>query len=442
MTRTLLRGATVITMAPHRPDSETLDILVEDNRIAATGADLDAGDAEVVDLRGRIIIPGLVNAHQHTWQTALRSLGADWTLLQYLSQTRGPIARHYRPDDVHIGNLAGALNQVNCGTTTLADFSHNLPTPEHADAALEALQQSGIRAVFLHGAAVPAPDAAHPVDEVDRLLAATAGGKSLVRVGMAIGGPQFSTPEVAVSDFRAAAERGLIASMHQSGGRPAEAWEAVRDAGLLGPTINVVHGAGLTDTWLQTLIDAGASFTITPEIELAHGHGTPITAPLLRLGGAPSLGVDTETGVTGELLAAARIALAHQRGIDHDRSRADTGMMAMEPTVTGKQALSWATTEGARALGLADRIGRLEPSLQADLVAIDARTLNLWPVHDPIATALRAGTGDIEAVMIGGTWRKRDHQLRDVDIDDLKNRLIESSQRLLASAEQPAPARC
>jgi 5-methylthioadenosine/S-adenosylhomocysteine deaminase len=431
----LLRGAQVITMAPDRPDCERIDVLIEDDLITQTGTALEPDGADVVDMRGRILIPGLINAHLHTWQTALRSIGANWTLPQYFANARDRIAPHYRPDDVYIGNLAGALNQINCGTTTLGDWCHNNPTPAHSDAAVAALQDASIRAVFLHGAPGRSPDAGHPLEEVDRLLGTTA-STSLLTVGMAIRGPQLSSPDVAVADFRAAAERGVVASMHQSGGEPAPAWDAVHRAGLFGPSTNVVHGAGLTEDWLKLLVDAGVSFTITPENELGHGHGQPITAPLLRYGTAPSLGIDTETAIGGELLTAARVALAHQRGVDHERSRRSTGEMAATPTVTCKQALSWATVEGARALGVADQVGRIEPGMQADVVAIDARALNLWPVHDPVATALHAGVGNIEAVIVAGRWRKRGHRLVDVDLDDLKSRLLESGERLAGSVGQ------
>jgi 5-methylthioadenosine/S-adenosylhomocysteine deaminase len=429
VTRILLRGAQVITMAPGRPDSERIDVLIEDDLITQAGTGLESAGADVVDLTGRIVIPGLINAHLHTWQTALRLIGADWTLPQYFAHVRGRVAPHYRPDDVHISNLVGALNQINCGTTTLGDWCHNNPTPEHSDAAVAALQTAGIRAVFLHGSPARAADVGHPLEEVDRLIGVT-GSASLVTVGMAILGPQLSTPEVAVADFRAAAQRGIVASMHHSGGEPAPAWDAVRRAGLFGPTTNVVHGEGLTEDWFKLLVDAGVSFTITPENELGHGHGQPVTAPLLRYGAAPSLGIDTETAIGGELLTAARVALAHQRGVDHEHSRRITGEMAATPTVTCKQALSWATVEGARALGVADRVGRIEPGMQADVVAIDARALNLWPVHDPVATALHASVGNIEAVIVAGQWRKREHHLIGVNLDELKNRLLDSGDRL------------
>jgi 5-methylthioadenosine/S-adenosylhomocysteine deaminase len=440
VSRLLLRGAAVITMSPNRPDAERVDILIEDDRIGDIGEHCDRPGAEIVDLPGRIVMPGLVNTHLHTWQGALRLLGADWTLLEYLHRVHADIAPRYAPEDVYIGNLAGALNQINCGTTTLGDWCHNNPTAEHTDAAVAGLQKSGIRAAFLHGTPNRNPNAAHPLDEVDRLLDGPVRGQKLLTVGMAIGGPQFSTPDVAVADLRAAQERGLVASMHQSGGEPAPAWEAVRAADLLGPRTNVVHGAGLTDDWLAALVDLGVTVTTTPENELSQGHCAPITGRLLRLVAAPSLGTDTDTATSGEILNAARVALACQRGHDHEQHRREAGMMLNTASISSKQALSWATVEGATALGLADKVGRLEPGMQADLVIIDARGLNLWPAHDPIATALHAGIADIEAVMIAGVWRKRDHSLVDVDLDDVRGRVCESGERLLRAGQPSDPA--
>lgn len=433
MSRILLRGAQVITMAPDRPDAEHVDILVDGDRILSVDESIEASGAEVVDFSGRILIPGLVNAHLHTWQTALRSVGADWTLMQYLTHLHGECVGHYTPADMHIGNLAGALNQINCGTTTLGDWCHNVLSPEHADAAVEGLVQAGIRAVFLHGTPYRAPDIAHPLAEIDRLLDGPVRAHALLTVGMALQGPQYSSAETAVADFRAGAERGLVVSMHQSGGEPSPGWEAVRAAQLFGPLTNIVHGSGLPDDWIKTLVEAGVTFTTTPENELGQGHGAPVTGSLLRLGAAPSLGTDIDTAVPGKLLTAARIALAHQRSVDHAQHRQTTGGYADAPSVTGKQALAWATVEGAKALGLAGQVGRIEVGMQADLVAVDARALNLWPAHDPVAAVLHADIANIEAVMVAGSWRKRDHALLASGLDEVKDQLRASGERLLRS---------
>ncbi|GAB3932604.1 amidohydrolase family protein [Kribbella albertanoniae] len=447
MSRTLLRGAHVITMAPDRPDWEDADVLVEGTQIVAVGTNVlpatshgaDAHEeVDVVDCTGRIIMPGLVNAHLHTWQTGLRFIGSDWTLSQYLQHTHGSIARHFRPEDMYIGTLAGAVSQIDGGITTIGDWCHNTPTADHADAAVDGLLQSGVRAVFLHGTSHAAP-AHRQLREIDQLLDGPVRTHDLLTLGMAIRGPQLSPAAAAIADFRAAHERGIVVSMHQSGGDLKPAWDAVHKAGLFRPGTNIAHGTGLTDEWVRTLVDAGVTFTTTPENELGQGHGAPITAQLLPLGDAPSLGTDTDCVVAGDLLTSARVALAYQRGLDHDRRRRTHGIFSMEPTVTSKQALSWATLEGARALGLADRVGRLQPGLQADLIVIDTRAPNLWPAHDPIAAALYSSFGNIEAVMIAGHWRKREHTMLAIDLDRINEQLERSSDHIVGQFRDPGP---
>ncbi|MEV0080025.1 amidohydrolase family protein [Nocardia neocaledoniensis] len=433
MSRTILRGADVVTMAPGRPDSERVDILVDGGEIAAVGVGLDADAAELVDLGGRIVIPGLVNAHLHTWQTAMRLTGADWTLPEYLAHAHGEAARHYQPEDMRIGTLAGALSQINSGVTTIGDWCHNCGTPDHADAAIEGLQQAGIRAVFMHGTPHAFLDRAHDVSEIDRLLSGPIGATDLLSAGMAIKGPQLSKPAVAIADLRAAAERGLLASMHQSAGAPGPGWEAVRSAGLWSPLTNIVHGTGLTDTWVKTLTDAGVTFTSTPENELGQGHCTRLTEQLLRLGSAPSLGTDTEAVVSGEILVSARLTLARARGEVHRAEYDQSGLGLPRVPITVRQALSWATVEGARALGLADQIGCIRPGMKADLVVVDARMLNLWSFHDTVAAALHAGAGNIESVMIGGKWRKRDHSVLHTEpAGQVQAELEDSGSRIVA----------
>ncbi|HSL36164.1 MAG TPA: hypothetical protein VK883_04985, partial [Arthrobacter sp.] len=178
MNGTLFKNATIVTMDPALGDLPEADLLVEDGRISAVGRDLPTDGRDVVDCRNRILIPGLVNAHMHTWQTALRAVASNWTLLEYFRHVHRGLATLFRPEDIHIATLLGGWNQINCGTTTLGDWCHNNPTPEHTDAAVDALFESGIRAVFLHGSPKPDPkpgqphfsEVPHPRGEVERLL--------------------------------------------------------------------------------------------------------------------------------------------------------------------------------------------------------------------------------------------------------------------------------
>jgi cytosine/adenosine deaminase-related metal-dependent hydrolase len=440
---TLLKGGNVISLAADHPDAFVGDVLIGDDRILAIGESLGAGGADVIDVTGRIIMPGLVNAHLHTWQTGLRGACSDWALGDYLRIMHGVIAPAFTPEDVRVATLAGALNQLACGTTTLGDWCHNNPTPAHTDAAIEGLQTSGIRARFLHGTPKPqarpgAPhfsEIAHSRTEIERLARGPlADHAAPVTLGMAILGPHFSTSDVSVQDIRLAKEWDLVASMHVSGASPIDrqAWTAVEQAGLFGPRLNLVHANHLADDLLARLVAAGASFTSTPEVELGMGHGEPIATRLLRLGALPSLGVDVESVISGEMLTVARFARAQQRAA----ANAALGSAApsdMGGPASSLQALMWATLGGARALGLDDHVGRLAPGYQADIVLVDTRALNLTPVHDPVATALQATPANIEAVMVNGQWRKLGGKLLAQNVDDLLDSLTASGRRLLAA---------
>lgn len=441
--RILLSGATILSMDPATGDLPRGDILIADGKIAAIAPRIEAGDAEQVDATGRIAVPGFVNAHMHSWQTGLRGLAADWTLLEYFRWLHAGLATLFKPEDIGIATLMGALGQIDAGTATLVDWCHNNPTPAHTDAAVEALAESGIRAAFFHGSPKPDPkpgephfsEVPHPRAEVERLRHGRfASDDSLLTLGLAILGPHYATLDVARADFRLAREFGLIASMHQGGGaaKTPGGWERLIAEGLVGPGINIVHGNDVPDELFGQLVDLGASFSVTPENEMTQGHGFPITGRLLARGAAPSLGVDLESILAGDMMGVARIALGMQRALDNAESRRETGAIPPTSTIRVRQALSWITIEGARMLGLDHRIGSLAPGKQADITLIDTRALHLQPVHDPAATVImQAGRGDIEAVMIAGRFAKRDGRLLAGGLDEKLARLAASGTRIV-----------
>ena len=425
MSRTVIRGATVITMDA-QGDLPLADLLVTDDRITEIAPSLRVDDAEVVDATGCIVIPGLVNAHMHTWQTALRGVAANWTLLEYFKNMHAGLATVFQPQDLHIATLMGSLNQLNCGTTTLADWCHNNPTPEHNDAAIQGLLESGIRAAFFHGTPKPDPkpgerpfwEVPHPRAEIERLMLKHQ-GHPLLSVQAAVLGPHYSTMEVALADFRMARELGIIASLHQGGGaaRTPDGWEKLEAAGLLGDNINIVHGHALTDDQLKRFCDLGMSFSAAAESEMSQGHGHPITGRLRQFGRAPSLGVDLESVLSGDMLSQARIALGIQRSLDNVAYREQHGTIPPTSTITTREALSWVTLEGARMLKQEHRIGSLAAGKQADLVVIRASDLNMQPVHDPVSTVvMQTSLANIDSVMVAGRWKKRGGRLVGVDL--------------------------
>lgn len=435
----LIRGATIVTM-DRQGDLPQGDLLVQGDRIAAIAPALVADDAEVVDATGCILIPGLVNAHMHTWQTALRGVAANWTLLEYFRKMHAGLATAFTAEDLFIATRMGALNQLDCGTTTLADWCHNNPTPEHNDAAIEGLLSTGIRAAFFHGTPKPDPkpgerpfwEVPHPRREVERLLQAHQ-GKALLSIQAAVLGPHYSTLDVALHDFRMARELGLIASLHQGGGpaRTPEGWERLEQEGLLGPHVNIVHGHALSDDQLERFCALGMSFSAAAESEMSQGHGHPLTGRLRRFGRAPSLGVDLESVLSGDMLTQARIALGIQRSLDNVAHREVHGTIPSTSTITTREALSWVTVEGARMLQQLDRIGTLAPGKQADLVLVRATDLNMQPVHDPVSSVVfQASLANIDSVMVAGRWKKRAGRLLAGDLSGDLRKLRASGEKI------------
>ncbi len=443
MRRTLIRDATVITMDPALGDFRPGSILIEDDLIRAVGRQIGPVDAEIIDGHSFIVIPGLVNAHMHTWQTCLRGVSSNWTLLEYFRWMHAGLATRFLAEDIHIANLAGSLNQLNCGTTTLVDWCHNNPTPQYTDAAIDGLRESGIRAAFFHGSPKPDPkpgerhfsEVPHPRGEVERLLRGPfASRDQLMTLGLAILGPHYSTLEVCLHDFRMAREMGLIASMHQGGGpaKTPEGWDVLEREELIGDFVNVVHGNDLANDRLARFVDCGVTFSLAPENEMSQGHGHPIIGRLRKLGAAPSLGVDLESVISGDMLTAARIALAHQRCLDNAECRAISGEIPPTSTVPVRDALGWITVEGARMLRMQDRIGTLTAGKQADLVLIRVDAFNVWPVHDPVATVvLQSSLANVDSVMVAGVWRKREGKLLFGGLERVKEELARSGARIL-----------
>lgn len=441
----LIKGGDLVSMDDEIGDPANADILVDGGVIREIGTNLQAPpDAEVVDASDMIVIPGLVDAHLHTWQTALRGIAGDWSLTDYGRKMHTGLATVFRPEDIYIANLVGALNQIDSGVTTLFDWCHNNPTPEHTDRAIDALCESGIRAVFGHGtpkpklgpAGVPTSELLHPEDEVRRLREERfADEAALVTLALCIRGTDLASYEATAHDVRLARKYGAIASAHLGARLPhnrktPDGLLRLADAGLLGPDFNAVHANKLGDDELRVMIAAGCSFTMAPEVETQMGHGLPITGRLRDLGKAPSIGIDVESNISSEMLWAARFALQLQRGLDNQAVN-QSGREADAVTLQAREALAWATIEGARALRMEDRIGSLTPGKQADIILFRKGDLNLFPCNDPVETVLfQASSANIDTVMIAGAVVKRYGKLVCGDLDRHKEALVESGRRL------------
>jgi 5-methylthioadenosine/S-adenosylhomocysteine deaminase len=444
MGRILIRGGAVVTMEPRVADLPGGDVLIENDRIAAIAPNIPTPDgAQIIGAADCIVLPGLINAHVHTWQSALRGIAADWTVAKYMAAMHRGLATLFRPEDLYIANLMGALNQIHCGSTTLVDWCHNNPTPEHTDAAIEGLSESGIRAAFLHGSPKPNPKPGQkhfseipmPCGEIERLRKGRfASGEGLLTLGLAILGPYYSIYEVTRQDVELAHELDLLASMHVGGGVPiaARGFERLAGEGLIRGKFNVVHGNDLASDVIRMIIDHGGMFTVTAEIELQMGYGDPLTGQLLALRSPVSIGSDVEPAARGDLFSAMRVTLQHERNRRTMEIHGETGSRPEAIPVSCRQALEWATINGAKMLGLDDRIGSLAPGKQADVILLRSGDLNLFPVHDPIAsTVMQGGVANVDTVLIAGRVVKRGGKLLYADLEQKKSVLRRSGERIL-----------
>lgn len=287
--RTLITGGTVISMDPEIGDLDRGDVLVEDDVIVEVAEHIDASDAVVIDARDRVVMPGFVDTHRHTWQTAFRGVGVHWTFAQYLAAVHGTLKPHYQPADVYLGNLLGRLEALHSGVTTMLDWFHCGRTPDHVDAAAQGLRDAPGRSILCYGAGW---GTTAPVDDEIRRVRSELTGHRPVTMALGLRGPELTEMDTVTAELTLAADLGLRTSVHiETGGRHRPIAD-LHEHGLLSSTTTSVHANGVGDDELYMLADAGSSVSISPDVELKMGIGWPMTGRMLAAGCVPSLSTD------------------------------------------------------------------------------------------------------------------------------------------------------
>ncbi|OPG09600.1 amidohydrolase [Streptomyces sp. GKU 895] len=440
--RILLRAGHVLSLDPDIGDLQRGDVLIEDGRIAAVRPEISA-DAEVLDMTGRIVIPGFVDTHRHTWEASIRGVAPDATLDDYFVDILDTFAPLYTPEDVYAANLAGALECLNAGITTLVDWSHINNTPAHPDAAIQALTESGIRAQYAYGSANTSladywfeSKIAIPGDDVRRIRTEYfASDTGLLTLALATRGPGFCVNDVVTAEWALARDLGIPITVHVAMGRLAGRFGMVKQLhglGLLGPDTTYIHCCYLHEDEWRMVADSGGTVSVAPQVETQMGHGWPPVMKAIEHGLRPSLSIDVVTTVPGDMFTQIRAAFGAERA----RLNADcwqANMPVPNTMLTARQMLEIATRNGAHVAGLEDRTGSLTPGKRADVVAIDATALNVAPVHDPAAAVtLSADVSNVDTVIVDGVIRKRDGRLT-ADVARARRLVEESRDRLLAA---------
>ncbi|WP_328693435.1 amidohydrolase family protein [Streptomyces phaeochromogenes] len=426
-TKTLLTGGTVVSMDPAVGDLVRGDVLIEDGVIVEVAERVDAPDAEVIDATDRIVMPGFVDNHRHSWQTAFRGVGADWTFPEWALAMHRTVKPHYRPEDVYASTLLGRLEALHSGVTTMLDWYHVAGSHEHEDAAVAALRDAPGRSIFCLGAGWGTPD---PVDADVRRVRSDLAGDGLVTMALGLRGPEATGMDAVARELKLAAELGLRTSLHvdgdgASGGDGTRRPVAdLHEQGLLRDTTTFVHGNGISDEELRMLADAGSSLSVSPDVELKMGFGWPMTGRASAAGLRPTLSVDDVPSVGGDMFSTMRTAFAVQRGLDGG--------------LRSRDLLEFTTVEAARSCGLDTRTGTLAPGKDADIILLRTDDLTVFPVTDPVATIVSAGhPGLVDTVLVAGHVVKRDGVLVGADLPALRTRLLESRNRIAATAGVP-----
>jgi 5-methylthioadenosine/S-adenosylhomocysteine deaminase len=422
--KTLIRGGTVLSMDPALGDLPSGDVLIEGEKILAVGPDLSNGEVEVIDAEGMIVMPGFVDSHRHIWEGLLRNIGTDVPLegrTSYISFVLHKLAPAFRPEDAYVGNLVSALGAIDAGITTLLDWSHIQDSPAHTDAVIQALDDSGLRAVFAYGFPWWGKwEERQPSWFVRAATEHFSSKDQKLTLALAAPGPEFTDFEITRDHWKLARETDARITTHVGVGSYGQdgKLQEFGEAGLLGADTTYIHCTTLNETEIQMIVDTGGTVSLASPVEMMMGHGMPPIQKFLDRGLRPSLSVDVETNVPADLFNQMRSVLGLQRAIATAEGKTP---------VSTREVLGYATVEGAKANGLETKVGTLTPGKQADVILLRTDRMNVTPLNDP-ATAVVAGmdTGNVDTVLIGGRVMKRHGRLLHVDWPALRDKAAES----------------
>jgi cytosine/adenosine deaminase-related metal-dependent hydrolase len=494
--RILLRGGVVLSLDPKVGDFEKADVLIDGKKIAQVAPNVSAADAEIVDCSGTIVMPGFITTHHHQYETIQRSIIADgllqgaWPQETYLSVvqniwTAGRIADPqnpgriiwdlgrvpYDPEDCHISQLVACLSEISQGITTGTDTSQANHTPEYTDSMIKGLMESGRRMVFAYSGGtnrsaegIPFEFPGAPEDTTKGIgrIAKTyfSSTDQLVTLGFA-GGPVPATEGAAYTGWQLG--RAFGASLHNHVvGNPMTIVKAAADArnGTDWSDVTFIHATRWQDTpraqigygesgypgvvrsraW-EICRDRGAHVSIANLIEMQMRHGMPPFQEALNHGILPSLSPDVDTNMTTDPFSLMRGAFCLQRALANDLAfpESNPGGLPIPQLVTSRQVIEMATIAGAASNRILHKVGTLTPGKEADIIVLEARHINTWPMNNVPGTIVTMMTpSHVRDVLIAGkvVYWKRQHV--GWDIDRLLNQIEQARDRVLGRINGPA----
>src|SRR5262245_28927195 len=405
--RILLKGGVVLTLDRAVGDFANADVLIENGKVSAVRPDIAAADVVIVDAANRIVMPGFIDSHHHFYQGILRNILSNGLLNpDYSRDISNALTVPYRPADVYAGTLVSALGMIDMGTTAAVDTSQVNHTPEHSDAGVRALQESGLRVVYAYSRGA-GPDAQYPQD-LTRLRKAYFSSEDQL-LTLALGGG------LDAEQFAFARVHGVRMVSHGVRDNTEKVLFELAKAKLLRPGDEYIHCTHLSSDAWRLLKDTGSEVSLAVPIEMAMGHGMPPIQEALDHGIRPSLSSDVDVTMAQDPFTVMRAAFTLQRLNVLQRAR--KGEQNLPPLLTTREVLVVATVEGSRCTNLESKVGTLAPGKEADIVLLAADRINVWPLNNAAGAVVNLmNPMNVDTVFIAGKVKKWRGSLVAVDL--------------------------
>jgi cytosine/adenosine deaminase-related metal-dependent hydrolase len=424
----LIRSAHVLSMDAAIGDLARGDIHVRGGTIVAVGENLSAPGAQVIDASRMIALPGFVETHWHMWGAVARNMAGEEEKTGYFPFSR-VLGAQFTPQDNARGVRLALAEAIYSGITTVHNWSHNLLSPAYADAEIEVHREVGGRARFAYGySRNTGANETLPLDDVERVQRQYFSGPAgLLTLGIASRGVENNTIEICRKEWEAARKLGIGITTH-SGTNPrrVDSVRRMADAGLLGPDVVVVHATNTNPGDFELLAKTATPVSLSPYTELRTGFGLPPVGELLKAGVPVSFSVDTT------LLSGNADMFAIMKAIQN----VENGVKRSEFALPPRRVLELATMGGAKALGIADRVGSLTPGKRADLILVRTTDLNMAPLTEPARMIVQAAQpSNVELVMVDGRILKQGGRLTTIDVEKVVAEATETITRVRAQTK-------
>ena len=488
--RILLRGGVVLSLDPKVGDFEKADVLIDGKRIAEIAPTVSAGDAEIVDCTGTIVMPGFITTHHHQYETLQRSVIPDGLLTgAWPQESYGSVVQNiwtagritdpmnpntviwdlgrppYDPEDCYISELVACLSEISEGITTGTDTSQSGHAPAYTDAMIKGLMDSGRRMVYAYTGGINRSGEGLPYEFPGAMNDTTKGiGRiaktyfsskdQLVTLGFG-GGPGPAAPGADFTGWQLARAFGASIHNHNVGG-PKVVIDAAADPrnGTDWSDVTFIHSTRWQDEPLAQIShgangypkanrskaweiwrDRGAHVSIAVLIEMQMRHGMPPFQQALNYGILPSLSPDVDTNMTTDPFSLMRGAFCLQRALVNDLAfpESNPGGLPVPQAITSRQVIQMATIAGAASNRILDKVGTLTPGKEADIIVLDARSINTWPMNNvPGTIVTMMNPRHVRDVLIAGKVLYWKGKLVGWNVDALLRQIEQGRERVLA----------